>query len=399
MITLIKNEVIKLIHRKKTLVTLIAFIALIVLIGFGLYTQSKQVERYNNPKVQREQLQANISDLNQRIKVVGISDSDKKMYEDNIASLQVQLDSLTNDPGVTNSDWKANLNTEIQSLEQNLNDTNMDVNQKGQINKQLQTDKYLLANNIKPIDESKFNSVNYIKLIFQLLGAVFLAVGLAIFSSDMVAGEYTPATAKFLLAQPVSRAKVLLSKYITAVISSILLICFVEIIAFVVVGLLSGFGNMNYPVVVGERFRYDLSHINQAGGHDIIAIANTAFIIPMYKFLLEAVLLQILFIIACVSFVFMLSTVVKSSMVAMSISIVTIIAVSILQNISNSTKIVTSYFFIIYGSVDAALAGDYASRLGVPYPTLSFIIIVLIAWTIISYLIAHYVFIKRDILI
>ena len=398
MITLIKNEVIKLIYRKKTLVTLIAFILLIGLIGFGLYSQNKANQRNMDPKQQIINLQYNIDSFNNEINRKGITDADKQMYKDNIVSLEAQIKSLQDNP-IATTDWKGYLKDQIQNDEKTLQDSSTPPSQKGYINKNLFMNKYLLANNIKPEDQNAFNAVNYIKAIFQLLGMIFLAVGLAIFTSDMVAGEYTPATAKFLLTQPVSRSKVLSSKFITAVVSSILLICFVEIIAFVVVGLISGFGNMNYPVLVGERFKLDLSYLNQTGGHDLIAIANTAFIIPMYKFLFEALMMQILFIIACVSFVFMLSTVVKSSMVAMSISIVTIIAVTILQNVSTVTRNLATYTFLIYGNVPSSLTGEYASSLQAPHITLAFIIIMLIIWTILSYVVAHLVFVKRDILI
>jgi len=37
--------------------------------------------------------------------------------------------------------------------------------------------------------------------------------------------------------------------------------------------------------------------------------------------------------------------------------------------------------------------------LGLTYPTTSFIILILIIWTSVSYLIAHVVFVKRDVLI
>ena len=45
MITLIKNEIIKLTVRRKTVVTLIAFIILLILIAFGLYKESESIAR------------------------------------------------------------------------------------------------------------------------------------------------------------------------------------------------------------------------------------------------------------------------------------------------------------------------------------------------------------------
>lgn len=399
MITLIKNELIKLVSRRKTLVILIAFMVLSMLIGFGLYKENQDMVRNQNPKYRVQEIQSNIDRLQNRINSSKTSEDEKVMYASNIKSLQAEMQKIKDNPVVAQTDWKENLKNSIQSLEKNLQSTTLSARMKEQNSKQLQMDKYLLDNNIKPIEDYIFNGMNYIQTLLKTLGMVFLAVGIALFSSDMVSGEYTPATAKFLLIQPISRAKILFSKYITAVLSAIILICGVELIAFLVVGAFTGFGNMSYPVMVGERFQYDMSYVNQAGGHDLLSIAGSAYMLPFWKYLVEAFLMQILFIIAGSTFVFMISTVSKSSMIAMSVSIAAIIAVTALQNVSTITKEFTSFIFIIYGDVTAALTGGAAMSLGLTYPTTGFIILILIIWTIVSYLIAHFVFVKRDVLI
>ena len=399
MISLIKNEIIKLIFRRKTLVTLIVFIALVILIAFGLYKENESMVKNQDPKYRAQEIQSNIDRLTNRINSSRTSDDEKVMYQGNIKSLEAEIQKIKVNPVIVQTDWKENLKTSIQDIEKNLQSKTLSSRMREQNNKQLLMDKYLLNNNIKPIEDHVFNGVNYMQTLFDTLGVVVLAVIISLFLSDMVSGEYTPATAKFLLIRPISRAKTLFSKYITAVLSSIILICGIELIAFLIVGAFSGFGNMHYPVLVGERFQYDLSYLNQSGGHDLISTAGSAFMIPMWKYLIEAFLLQILFIIACTTFVFMISTVSKSSMIAMSVSIATVVAISALQNVSTITKEITSFIFLIYGNVNAILSGGAAMSLGLPYPTTSFIILILIIWTIASYLIAHFVFVKRDILI
>jgi len=57
------------------------------------------------------------------------------------------------------------------------------------------------------------------------VGGFFLSFGVMIMLADMVAGEKTPGTFKFLLCQPISRRKVLLAKIIvSAVMSTVLII-------------------------------------------------------------------------------------------------------------------------------------------------------------------------------
>jgi ABC-2 type transport system permease protein len=399
MIVLIKNELIKLMCRRKTLVTLIAFIILTILIGFGLYKENQIMVRNQDPNYRIQEIQSNIDKLQSRINSGKTSEDEKVMYQSNIKSLQDEMQKIKDNPATAQTDWKENLKADIQNIEKSLQDSSIPARMKEQSNRQLAMDQYLLNNNIKPIEDYVFNGMNYIMTLFKTLGVIFLAVGIGIFSSDMVSGEYTPATAKFLLIQPISRAKILFSKYVTAVLSAIVLICGVELIAFLAVGAFTGFGNMSYPVLVGERFQYDMSYVNQAGGHDLLSIVGSAYMLPFWKYLIEAFLLQILYIIAASTFVFMISTVSKSSMIAMSVSIASIIAVSVLQNVATITKEITSFVFIIYGDVSGALTGTAAYGLGLTYPTTGFIILIMVIWTVVSYLIAHFVFVKRDVLI
>ena len=61
------------------------------------------------------------------------------------------------------------------------------------------------------------------------------------FMSDIVSGESTPATLKFLLVQPISRAKVILSKFIAVVITVVAMIAGLEVAAYGVIGAFTGF--------------------------------------------------------------------------------------------------------------------------------------------------------------
>ena len=73
---------------------------------------------------------------------------------------------------------------------------------------------YLRDNNVEPLYGWEYEAYNYMTSLMQFLGAGLLVCGIAVFMSDIVSGECTPATLKFLLVQPVTRGKVLLSKFI-----------------------------------------------------------------------------------------------------------------------------------------------------------------------------------------
>lgn len=398
MITLMKNEIIKLASRRKTLVMLIAFIALTALLAFGNYKADEQSKKAEDPQYRITQLQNSIDGMNKTLKQnPDMSESDKTSYQSSIKGMEDEIKSIKENPKAA-ADWKESLKNTIDNLEKTVNDTTVPAKYKEEAKLTLQTDKYLLQNNIKPVNENTLNAFNFIKILYIVLGAIFLAVGVAVFSSDMVSGEYTPATAKFLLTQPVSRAKVLLSKFITAVLASVVLIGVIEITAFLVIGLVFGFGNLNYPQIVGAKFQFDLTQVNQQGLHDLVNIVGTAHTVPMWQYLIMTFLMQLLFIVACTSFSFLLSTVLKSSMVAMSVSIVTVIAVTILQNFSFTRKI-ASFIFILYGNVNATVSGTAAQSLSAPYATTGFVIGLMLVWTVVCYVIAHVVFVKRDLLV
>ena len=73
----------------------------------------------------------------------------------------------------------------------------------------------------------------------QFLGMAILVAGIAVFMSDIVSGECTPATLKFLLIQPVTRGKVLLSKFIAVTITVLTMILGAELVGFLFVNLTS----------------------------------------------------------------------------------------------------------------------------------------------------------------
>lgn len=223
-------------------------------------------------------------------------------------------------------------------------------------------------------------------------------VGVIVFGSDMVSGEYTPPTMKFLLTEPVSRGKILFSKFITLVVSSTVFIVGIELIAFLIMGLIFKFGDFNYPVQVGTKFVQNLAVKPEMGQSAVKAIAGTTFIIPMWKHIINMFLLQALFIVACTAFTFVLSTVLKSSMVSMSLSIVLVIVFNIFSEFPALKKI-GQYLFVSFGNVDSVLTGQLVYKFSNINLTPTFSITILLVWTAICYIISHVVFVKKDILI
>ena len=396
MITLIYNETRKLLSRKKTIVIFIAFTLLVGFIMFASYKNDQMRKKYNSPEYRTHMLQQSLDNLKKMNNDPKIGEQDKKQIELDIIRTEKELKDLKENPQPKEIDWKADLNKRIEESEKIINEPGAYDGDKERVKLEIDKYKYLLNNNIK-YDEDNLNAFNFLNMLFSVLGAVFLAVGVMIFTGDMVSGEYTPPTMKFLITQPVSRGKVLFSKFISVVITSIILIMSVELVAYLLMGLIFGFGNPNYPMFVGTRYQFDLSKVIN-GENPLKVIAGSTYIIARWQFIIRALLLQVLFIIAAASVAFLLSTVLKSSMVSTSLSIVIVIVLAIFQELPYVKK-AAPYIFTTYGNPFVIMQGNLPISFHSPIFTTSLSVIVLVVWSMVCYLISHLIFVKRDILI
>lgn len=410
MLTLIKNEIIKLLSRTKSIVIIVGFVLFAGLVAFGVYQEGKNAKKYDSPEYKISSLEQSLGHTKAQKDIIPekIKNNEaeiekyKSRINEEIASIEEQIKKIK-ESGNKTVDWKEEVDSEIKSLESQLKEDGvgyeMDARSKQYTLNRLSELKYLKEHNIQPMKGYEFNSINYMNMLMQILGAIFLVVGLGVFVSDMVSGECTPPTLKVLLTQPVSRGKVLLSKFIAVTVMGIVLIIAIEAIYFIAVGLISGFGNMNYPMAAGSLYEFDLSQVMENGRQSIKLIEGSTYFIPAWEYLLRALGLQVVFIIAATAFAFLISSLFKSSMISMAIStVVVIIAIIMFQSIGALRKYAV-YSFTSYGDVSQLISGNVAVNFNNPNITLGFALIVLCAWTVISYLVAHFLFTKKDILI
>lgn len=401
MIILIKNEFIKLFKRKKTIITLICFVALLCLIGFGTYKDSQNIKRYQSKQYQINNMNESISNMkNQKENNKSLSDKDKERMDTDIKNMEDQLKILEESKS-KEIDWKTSLKLDITQQEEQLKQMEQDNNIYPQdierMKQSINESKYYLNHNIKPRQPGDFDALSYLGTVLAMLGTVFLPAGVALFAADMVSGEFTPPTMKFLLTQPISRGKLLLSKFIAVVSAAIASIVSLELISYVIMGVIFGFGNSNLPVFIGTKYKFDLTRIVD-NVHPMVAITGTTTMTTSGSYIIKQLLFQILFIIASVSFAFMLSAIMKSSMVSVSLAIFATILLTIVQNIPFAKKF-CPYLFTTYGASESLFKGSLALELRNPSVTLNLAIVVLILWIIISYTISHVIFTKKDILI
>jgi len=158
------------------------------------------------------------------------------------------------------------------------------------------------------------------------VGGFFLSFGMMIMLADMVAGEKTPGTFKFLLCQPISRRKVLLSKMIVSAVMSTGLIIGGKLFMLLIVGIRTNFIGGDMPIIIGK-----IEHINNFFGETVGAyyFHNPRFI-TMNAYMWRSLGILAIIIVLLTITATLFSCLLKSSLLAMIVSVVLAISLQIL---------------------------------------------------------------------
>ncbi|AYE34226.1 ABC transporter permease subunit [Clostridium septicum] len=411
--TLIKNEFIKLVKKAKTWIVFCLFCIFIGLTIFGAF-KSDQNMRYNmSPEKQLEYVNEDLKYIDKEI-----ADFKNMSEEDKIKNAQYILETesrkseaeerkkeyeniITN--GVPNDQWKKELDENIKYAEEAVKRwEEKEIDESNQTwylqdKQRLEEYKYLKDNNIKPLYGWEFEAYGYMKTLMVFLALAVLVSGIAVFMSDIVSGECTPATLKFLLVQPITRGKVLLSKFITATLTTVTMIVGVELIGFGIVNLISPINTSIYPVTIGRLYKSQIS--KTTGIRELVSVAGSGEMVTNQELFVKAMLLQVLFIITACAVIFLISSVIKSSMVTMATTVVVSVFLTIGCVSLKPLKAIAHLIFLNYADTISVIVGSTPLMYGNVNMTMNNGIIVMIITSILSYVIGHLVFTRKDILI
>ena len=271
--TLIKNELIKLMKKSKTWIVFALFAAFIAVTIFAQYRSDKNMRVWSSPEKQLEMAQDNLNYYNEELELNKDTDVNpeyitylQEAIENSKAQIENYEDIIKN--GLDEKAWKLQLDQMIEDSKQIIEsykkyDDEWSKRYLMEEQDNLEMYNYLKDNNIEPLYGWEYEAYNYMTSLMQFLGMALLLCGIAVFMSDIVSGECTPATLKFLLVQPVTRGKVLLSKFISVTITVVAMILGGELIGFAFVNLTSKLGGASYPVNLGAQYN---KVINSEGG-------------------------------------------------------------------------------------------------------------------------------------
>ncbi len=222
--------------------------------------------------------------------------------------------------------------------------------------------------------------------------------------SDMVSGEYSPNTIKALIIRPISRKKVIVSKFIVSIILSTTAIITSAVIFIVEAGVHLGFTDYRLPFDVGAKYILDKSLILSSITSQMKYVGGSRKVIPLWSAVVEVLFIVIVILAAIVSIILFISTICRNSLVSSIASFIIIAGTTVwyILGFMGSYLVSAKYgVFIKFLPIPyminsiGTLSGDISVQLTSSI-NIYFVFTVCLAWLFIALFLSTYIFGKRD---
>lgn len=194
-------------------------------------------------------------------------------------------------------DWKAQLQAENSQLEQSMTDNPMLEVGNSYVMQQIALNQYRIDHDIPPVESNTLWGVMTDATNFTGIAALFTIV----IAAGIVSNEFSWGTVKLLLIRPVSRSKVLLAKYMSTLLFACFMLVTLFVASFLIGVLFFGMSGAEYPYLAYQDGQ-------------VVEQSMITHIITLFG-------LQSVNLIMMVTFAFMISTVFRSSSLAIGISL------------------------------------------------------------------------------
>jgi len=242
-----------------------------------------------------------------------------------------------------NIEWQALQKQQIQDLKNRLNRPDTPEASKASINIKIQQNQYYLDNNINPITPSaaKFS----IKLMEQSI-FILLPLLIILLAGDSVCGEFSAKTIKVLLTRAVPRWKILLSKYLALLILFSMVILEMALLSLLVSGFF--FNNWGFYEPIATGFNSSSGTLDVS---NVIKVTQLQYLILVYS-----LGWFVSVIVGTISF--MVSVLVRNTATSIGIMMATLVGGGFLQLFLADWPII-KYFFVINLNLPQYLTGSY----------------------------------------
>lgn len=295
-------------------------------------------------------------------------------------------------PNYPDSNWKSNLIYTLENNKKMLNEelqkpyAERDQSKYAVFNEAVLIDTYRLDNNIevatKPdnpnangMGVSGFGSENFWTVFQRSVGVIsFVSVLIIIVAGSAIASEFSGGTIKFLLINPVKRWKILVAKYISVLSAALVMLVICYIFNALLAGLFFGFQDISVP------------HLYVSG--DTVQ-TGSSFLFVAWKYLLASIGL-----ITMATFAFALSSLTKSSALAIGLGVFLMMAGSGAVLFLVRFKMDWARYLIFANTDLNAIAMKMPPFIG---QTIGFALIVIAVYMVVFCLTAWDGFVRRDI--
>jgi ABC-2 type transport system permease protein len=277
-----------------------------------------------------------------------------------------------------NVDWRKALELRIQGWENRIDSPRTSIEQQNELRIRIAQNQYYLDKDINP---STVGAPTFVRELIENATTLLIPLLVMIIAADIVSSEFSGGTIKVLLTRPVRRWRILMSKFITLMLTVSLVLLMFTCIALLISGAIFGFAGWDAPILTG--FTLDGNQL------DTTAVK----MLPNWQFIVMELGLAWVVAITVATISMMLSVLVRSTAAGMGIMLAFLIAGLILSGLVESWE-GAKYLFMV--NLDLI---DYLEDAEPPVPgmTLGFSLSVLAAWSVASLLISFRVFTKRDV--
>ncbi|MBX0359721.1 ABC transporter permease [Halobacillus sp. Nhm2S1] len=202
-------------------------------------------------------------------------------------------DAITGGEGPTGDNWKQELQQQNEQL-MSAGEQPPEIEYPGYTN--VEMNQYRIENDLKP---TPYNAWDFVRDNRDLVALVSLFT--IIVAAGITANEFRWGTIKLLLIRPISRAKILLAKYVSVVIYALVMLFILYLLSFLVGSLLFGMGSFSPTYVY-----------TQAG-----EIKDAA----LFSFTVSQYLLSFVELIMMATFAFMIASVFRNTSLAIGLAI------------------------------------------------------------------------------
>jgi ABC-2 type transport system permease protein len=409
------NEWMKLIRRRRLWVSGIIGLLVVGLFWFGLSHEKANEDRMSglrNIENQIQDLQYQLSKVGQQPKNPS-RDATMKGLENALKATQQRL---ALDQRIMSGDWRPVVQNYINQLKHSGNvqpnpyqsgkvsvqDSSMpDLQSYGDAKVNIMALQYALDHNVRPPMYWQSSAYQRTAEFLDFAAAIFFPLLVIVLVADIVSGEATDGTIKLLLVRPMSRLKIMVGKWLTSLIGSVLITGVVAGLLFLVGIAVYGTGGGDWGKLVGVRYTTVAPSSGvpgqfMVGGQTLYPVYDHASFIPYVQYLLTAIGLLILSMMAVATVSFLCSTLFKSAMASTGVAFGVVIIGSIVVNIAHAKWMV--WLFPVHLSLLADWTGRLAATTGALNATLGTGILVLIGWSIVCLIGALVYFSRKDVL-